>query len=67
MINSMIKFYLIACDICRGVSMSSNAASFKFAPLRLASCRSLPDRSQFLKKKRKKHVYMLKQGQNVKN
>lgn len=30
-----------------GVSISSSVASFRLAPRRLASCRSLPDKLQF--------------------
>ncbi len=39
--------YLTLCDMCRGVSISSKMAPFSLDPLRLASCRSQPDRSQF--------------------
>lgn len=35
------------CDMCSGVSISSKMAPFTLEPLRLASCRSQPDRSQF--------------------
>ena len=41
--------YLTLCDMCRGVSISSKMAPFTFDPLRLASCRSQPDKSQFCK------------------
>lgn len=37
----------MVCDICKGVSISSKEAPFKLAPRRLASCKSLPERSQF--------------------
>lgn len=42
--------YRIVCDICKGVNISSNAASFRLAPLKFASFKSLPDKSQFYKK-----------------
>lgn len=46
--------------MCKGVSINSKAASFKFAPRKLASCRSLPDKSQFCKYhffKKRKHEF----------
>lgn len=39
--------YLTLWDMCKGVSISSKMAPFTLEPLRLASCRSQPDRSQF--------------------
>lgn len=43
--------HLTLCDMCSGVSISSNIAPFTLEPLRLASWRSQPDRSQFCKTK----------------
>lgn len=43
--------YLTLCDMCSGVSISSKMAPFTLDPLRLASCRSQPDRSQFCTRK----------------
>lgn len=40
-------FYRTLWDMCRGVSISSKMAPFTLEPLRLASWRSHPDRSQF--------------------
>ena len=34
----------MVCDMCSGVIMSSRVVSFRLAPRRLASWRSLPDR-----------------------
>lgn len=45
-ITKIIKFQRIVCDICNGVCINLNAASFRLAPRKLASCRSLPERSQ---------------------
>ena len=43
--------YRTAWAMCRGFNISSNAAPFRFAPRRLASCKSQPDKSQFWRKK----------------
>lgn len=45
----MFLIYLIVCDMCNGVSINSNAAFFKLAPRKLASCKSLPDKSHHCK------------------
>lgn len=39
--------YLTLWDMCKGVSISSKIAPFTLDPLKLASCRSQPERSQF--------------------
>lgn len=44
--NNSTVLYRTVCDMCRGVGISSNLALSKFAPLRFASHRSDPDKSQ---------------------
>lgn len=48
--------YLTLWDMCRGVSISSKMAPFTLDPLKFASCRSQPDRSQFWWGERKMNV-----------
>lgn len=45
--SAHLSVHLTVCAICRGFNINSNAAPFKLAPLRLASWRSHPDKSQF--------------------
>lgn len=49
--SSSCRSHLTLWDICNGVSISSNMAPFTLEPLRLASWRSHPDKSQFCKAK----------------
>lgn len=48
-----VFFYRTLWDMCRGVSISSKMAPFTLEPLRLASWRSHPERSQFWEKQTK--------------
>ena len=43
------KCHLTVWAMCNGFNISSNAAPFRLAPRKLASCKSQPDKSQFCK------------------
>lgn len=54
--------YLTLWDMCRGVSISSKMAPFTLDPLKFASWRSHPDRSQFWRGRWKSQLIELRQN-----
>lgn len=52
--GSHLLSYLTLWDMCKGVSISSKMAPFTLDPLKLASCKSQPERSQFYKNSKDK-------------